>query len=102
MRGSFEIGRAKSRGWKNVGRRWTRGVRGLENWTIFKDVICVSSLISFSVVDFILRLNLIVKFEKCISEAGDNVISIIVSLLFLSSQSFLTCLLQLDLVYFTT
>ena len=26
------------------GRRWTRGMGGLENWTIFMDVICVSSL----------------------------------------------------------
>ena len=42
--GSFEIGRSKLRGWKNFGRKWTRGVGGLENWTIFMDVVCVSSL----------------------------------------------------------
>ena len=41
--GSFEIGRPRSTGWKNFGRRWTRGVGGLENWTTFMDVICVSS-----------------------------------------------------------
>ena len=37
------IGRPRSRGWKNFGRSWTRG-GGLENWTIFMDVICISSL----------------------------------------------------------
>ena len=31
-------------GWKIFGRRWTRGVGGLENRTIFMDVICVSPL----------------------------------------------------------
>ena len=41
--GSFEIGCPGSRGWKNSGHRWTRGVGGLENWTIFVDVIFVSS-----------------------------------------------------------
>ena len=41
---SFEIGRPRSRGW-NFRRRLTRRVGGLENWTIFMDVICVSSLI---------------------------------------------------------
>ena len=41
---SFELGRPTSRGWKNFGRRWTRVVGGLENWTIFMDVICISSL----------------------------------------------------------
>ena len=46
--GSFEIGLATSRGWKKFGRRWTRGVGGLENWTIFMDVTCVSSLSYFS------------------------------------------------------
>ena len=45
MGGSFEIGRPRSRGWKNFGCSWTRGMGGLENWTIFMDVICVSSLI---------------------------------------------------------
>ena len=40
-RDSLEIGRPRSRGSKNFGRRWTRGVGGLENWTIFMDVICV-------------------------------------------------------------
>ena len=42
---SFEIGCPRSRGWKNFRRRLTRRVGGLENWTIFMDVICVSSLI---------------------------------------------------------
>ena len=41
---SCEIGRPRSRGW-NFRRRLTRRVGGLENWTIFMDVICVSSLI---------------------------------------------------------
>ena len=45
-RGSFEIGHPRSRGLKNFGRSWIRRVRGLENWTIFMDVICVSSLMS--------------------------------------------------------
>lgn len=44
MGGSFEIVRPRSRGWKTFGRRWTRGMRGLENWTTFMNVICVSSL----------------------------------------------------------
>ena len=47
-RGSFEIGRPVSRRWKNFGRRWTRGLGVLENWTIFMDVICVSSLMPLS------------------------------------------------------
>ena len=38
------MGRLRSRGWKNIGRRWTKGVVGLENWTILMDVIFVSSL----------------------------------------------------------
>ena len=46
--GSFEIGRPRSRGKKNFGHRWTREVRGFENWTIFMDVICVSSITKFS------------------------------------------------------
>ena len=29
-RGSFEIGRSRSRGWKNFGRRWTWGMEGLK------------------------------------------------------------------------
>ena len=41
---SFEIGRIRSRGWKNFERWWKRGVGDLENWTIFIDVIWVSSL----------------------------------------------------------
>ena len=40
---SFEIGRPRSRGWKNFGRRWAR-VGGLERWTIFVDAMCVLSL----------------------------------------------------------
>ena len=43
---SFKIGRPRLRGLKNVGRRWTRGVGGLEYWTVFMGVICVSSLTS--------------------------------------------------------
>ena len=42
--GSFEIGRPRSTRWKNFGRRWKKGLRGLENWIIFMEVICVSSL----------------------------------------------------------
>ena len=61
---------------------------GLENWTIFMDVICVLSFISLSVADIVFRLNLIVKFEKDISEVRDDVISIII-LFFLLSQSVL-------------
>ena len=48
-RGSF--GHPSSRGWKNFGQRWIRGVAGLENWTIFEDFTCISShvaLISFN------------------------------------------------------
>ena len=41
---SFEIAQIRSRGWKNFGCWWTRGVEGLENWTIFMGVICASSL----------------------------------------------------------
>ena len=41
---SFETGGSSSRGWKNFGRRGARGVGGLENWTIFTDVIRVPSL----------------------------------------------------------
>ena len=46
--GSFEIGRPRSRRWKNFGRSWTSEAGGgrvvLENWIIFMDIICVSSL----------------------------------------------------------
>ena len=42
----FETERPRSRGWKNFGRRWMKGVGGLKNWTIFMDVICVLSLMS--------------------------------------------------------
>ena len=41
-RASFENGRPRSRGWKNFGRRWTRGVEGFGTWAIFMDVICAS------------------------------------------------------------
>ena len=44
--GSFEIGRPRSKKWKNFGYRWTRGVGGLENSTIFMGVICISFLTS--------------------------------------------------------
>ena len=44
---SIEIGRPRSGGWKNFGCRWTREVGGLENWTMFMDVICVSSLAKY-------------------------------------------------------
>ena len=52
MRDPFETGCPRSRGWKNFECRWTRGVLGLENWKIFLDVICVSSLIclTFTIV----------------------------------------------------
>ena len=46
MVGSFEIGRPSSRRWKNFGRRWTRGVMGLEKWTIFMDFVFVLSLMN--------------------------------------------------------
>ena len=42
--GSFKIGRPRSRGWNNIGRKWTRVMGGLESWTIFMDVICGPSL----------------------------------------------------------
>ena len=54
----FKIGRLKSRRWNNFRSRWPRGLRGLENWTIFMDVICVSSLASYVVLDY--------EFEKVI------------------------------------
>ena len=48
---SFEIGRPRSRGWKNFGRSWTRRVGDLENWTVFMDGHGrVSSLIRFTIV----------------------------------------------------
>ena len=53
---SFEIGRPRSRGWKTVGRRWAKVVGGFENWTIFMDVICVSSLVAVK--------NIIFTFQK--------------------------------------
>ena len=31
-------------GWKNFARGWTRGLGGLENWPIFMDLMCVSTL----------------------------------------------------------
>ena len=37
-------GTSKVKGWKNFGGSWTKGWGGLEYWTIFMDVICVSSL----------------------------------------------------------
>ena len=37
--GSFETGRPRSRGWENFGCRRARGVGGLENCTIFMEVI---------------------------------------------------------------
>ena len=46
--GSFKIVRPRSRGWKNFRRCWIRVVRGLENWTIFLDVKCVSPVIEKS------------------------------------------------------
>ena len=46
--GLFEIGRRRSRWWKNIGPRWARGMRGLENSTIFMHVICSSSLKLFA------------------------------------------------------
>ena len=46
--GLSEIGRPRSRRWKNLGCTWTKGGRGggrgIENWTVLMDVICVSPL----------------------------------------------------------
>ena len=42
--GSFKIGCLRSKGWNDLGRRWTREVAGLENQTIFMDIVCVSFL----------------------------------------------------------
>ena len=39
----FKLEHPRSRGWKNSGRRWAGG-EGLENQTVFLNVICVSSL----------------------------------------------------------
>ena len=50
--GLREIGCTRSRKWKNFGYRWTKGVEGLENWTVFMDVICVSSLTTILAVIF--------------------------------------------------
>ena len=44
--GLFEIGRPRSSRWKNFGRRWTRGMMGLEKWTIFMDFVFVLSLMN--------------------------------------------------------
>ena len=52
MRGGVEIGRASSRGWENFGRSWTRWVQGLEDWSIFMDITCVSSVICIQLVHF--------------------------------------------------
>ena len=46
--------RPRSRRGKNFVRRWTRVLRGLENWTIFMDVICVSPLTSSEIVCYTL------------------------------------------------
>ena len=62
MGGSFEIGRARSRGWKNFAQRWTRGVEALENWRIFMVVICASSTPRHKALDatsLILRLKIL-------------------------------------------
>ena len=53
----FEIGSPRSRGRKNFGRSRTRGMRGLENWTIFMEVICVSSLKKKYIYIYILKHN---------------------------------------------
>ena len=52
--GVFKIERPRSRRRKHFGRRWTSGLGGFENWTIFTDITCVSSyiLISFSLFEF--------------------------------------------------
>ena len=64
--GSFEIGRPRPRGWIKFGLSWTSWVGGLENWTIFMDVICVSSLKKkrkyFSLSDHQLAENVILVF----------------------------------------
>ena len=36
---SFEIGRPRSKGWKDFGSRWAERVEGLKNWTVFMDII---------------------------------------------------------------
>ena len=41
----FKIVRPRTRSWKNFGRRWTREVGDLANWTFFLYIICVSSLL---------------------------------------------------------
>ena len=43
--------------WKNEECSWTRGVGDLENWTIFMDVMCVSSLIAAEILDLHLLLS---------------------------------------------
>ena len=44
--GSFQIGRPRSKGCKNFEHGWASGGGRLGNWTIFMDVIFVSSLIT--------------------------------------------------------
>ena len=56
-----KIGRPKSRGWKNFGRLWTRGVGGLKNWTDSMDVICVSSL---GLIQNEFKMYFCIKFES--------------------------------------
>ena len=59
--GSLEIGRPRLRGWKNFGRSWTKVVGGLENcenWTIFINVICISSLTYFRKYDRLFNMPL--------------------------------------------
>ena len=62
---SFEIGRPGSTSWKNFGHRWTREVGDLENWTIFMDVICVSSLSKIVSCNFVVQVitNLVLIFS---------------------------------------
>ena len=52
MRGgsSFEIGRPKVKGVEEFWTWMDKGVWGYENWAIFINVICVSSLICSAVI----------------------------------------------------
>lgn len=45
----IEIGRTRSTGLENFGHTWTRRMGGFQSWTIFMDVICVLSLMHFTI-----------------------------------------------------
>ena len=69
---TFEIGRPRSGGWKNFGRRWTRGVGGPQNWRIFMDVIRVSSYIGFTIFHLSEAATGGVLLEKVFLEISQN------------------------------